>query len=109
VTNDLVRFFHACAGYLKALALTKLPLTWADMACNLRVMCCRGGAYLCQASLLMPCRVCRSAVKAAAKEAGAHGCTISGAGPTCVAVVADAQVGFITHSFRTKNALLLAW
>jgi homoserine kinase len=31
-------------------------------------------------------------VKAAAKAAGAYGCTISGAGPTCVAVVANAQV-----------------
>jgi len=31
---------------------------------------------------------CRE-VKAAAKAAGAYGCTISGAGPTCVAVVAD--------------------
>lgn len=34
-----------------------------------------------------------SAVKAAAKAGGAYGCTISGAGPTCVAVVANAQVG----------------
>ncbi len=33
------------------------------------------------------------AVKAAAKAAGAYGCTISGAGPTAVAVVADAGVG----------------
>ncbi|KAK9832295.1 hypothetical protein WJX74_005514 [Apatococcus lobatus] len=32
-------------------------------------------------------------VKAAAKAAGAYGCTISGAGPTCVAVVSDPQVG----------------
>ena len=31
----------------------------------------------------------RSAVKAAAKAAGAFGCTISGAGPTCVAVTAN--------------------
>ncbi|KAK9865182.1 hypothetical protein WJX84_002731 [Apatococcus fuscideae] len=30
-------------------------------------------------------------VKAAAKAAGAYGCTISGAGPTCVAVVSDPQ------------------
>ena len=34
-----------------------------------------------------------AAVKAAAMQAGALGCTISGAGPTCVAVVADAAVG----------------
>jgi homoserine kinase len=33
------------------------------------------------------------AVKAAAKAAGAYGCTISGAGPTAVAVVADPGVG----------------
>ena len=50
-----------------------------------------------------------SAVKAAAKAAGAHGCTISGAGPTCVAVVADAQVGHAAHLFTLSTALLLAW
>ena len=33
------------------------------------------------------------AVKAAAKAAGAYGCTISGAGPTCVAVVPDEATG----------------
>ncbi|KAK9828815.1 hypothetical protein WJX72_002252 [[Myrmecia] bisecta] len=32
-------------------------------------------------------------VKAAAKAAGAFGCTVSGAGPTCVAVVDDPQLG----------------
>ena len=32
-------------------------------------------------------------VKAAAKAAGAYGCTISGAGPTAVAVVSDPGVG----------------
>ena len=32
-------------------------------------------------------------VKAAAKEAGAYGCTISGAGPTAVAVVKDEAAG----------------
>lgn len=32
-------------------------------------------------------------VKAAAKAAGALGCTISGAGPTAVAVVSDAAAG----------------
>ncbi len=46
----------------------------------------------------MPCRARCSAVKAAAKAAGAHGCTISGAGPTCVAVVDDSQVRRVTHS-----------
>ncbi|CAI7799682.1 unnamed protein product [Closterium sp. NIES-54] len=34
-----------------------------------------------------------SAVKVAAKAAGAHGCTISGAGPTAVAVVDSEEVG----------------
>lgn len=34
-----------------------------------------------------------AAVKRAAADAGALGCTISGAGPTCVAVVADAAAG----------------
>jgi len=34
-----------------------------------------------------------SAVKAAAKTAGAFGCTISGAGPTCVAVAGDKATG----------------
>lgn len=34
-----------------------------------------------------------AAVKAAAKAAGAFGCTISGAGPTCVAVVDNPQLG----------------
>ena len=34
-----------------------------------------------------------AAVKAAASAAGAHGCTISGAGPTCVAVVPDEATG----------------
>ena len=33
------------------------------------------------------------AVKAAALAAGAHGCTISGAGPTCVAVVESEAAG----------------
>lgn len=33
------------------------------------------------------------AVKAAATAAGAYGCTISGAGPTVVAIVDDADVG----------------
>eukprot|EP00951_Prasinocladus_malaysianus_P037455 scaffold402639_cov40-Prasinocladus_malaysianus.AAC.1 len=33
------------------------------------------------------------AVKEAAKAAGAFGCTISGAGPTCVAVVSDPDMG----------------
>jgi homoserine kinase len=34
-----------------------------------------------------------SAVKEAAREAGAYGCTISGAGPTAVAVVSDPDAG----------------
>jgi homoserine kinase len=34
-----------------------------------------------------------AAVKAAAGKAGAYGCTISGAGPTCVAVVPDEATG----------------
>lgn len=34
-----------------------------------------------------------AAVKRAARAAGAYGCTISGAGPTCVAVVDDPAVG----------------
>ena len=34
-----------------------------------------------------------AAVKAAAAKAGAYGCTISGAGPTCVAVVPDEATG----------------
>jgi homoserine kinase len=34
-----------------------------------------------------------AAVKAAAVAAGAYGCTISGAGPTCVAVVPDEATG----------------
>eukprot|EP00891_Asterochloris_glomerata_P004198 jgi/Astpho2/4198/fgenesh1_pg.00064_%23_19_t len=34
-----------------------------------------------------------AAVKAAAKKAGAYGCTISGAGPTCVAVVGCSEEG----------------
>ena len=33
------------------------------------------------------------AVKEAAKKAGAYGCTISGAGPTCVAIVKDLATG----------------
>ncbi len=33
-----------------------------------------------------------SAVKAAAKAAGAYGCTISGAGPTCVAVAGSQAI-----------------
>lgn len=33
------------------------------------------------------------AVKAAAQTAGAYGCTISGAGPTCIAIVDDPLVG----------------
>ena len=33
------------------------------------------------------------AVKEAAKEAGAYGCTISGAGPTVCAVVSDPDMG----------------
>ena len=70
--------------------------------CSLRS--CTRAANMCacvrQASVLMPSPIaaCRSAVKAAAKAAGAHGCTISGAGPTCVAVVADAQVCSIIRS-----------
>lgn len=38
---------------------------------------------------MCPC----SAVKAAAKAAGAFGCTISGAGPTCVAVTNNRATG----------------
>ena len=35
-----------------------------------------------------------AAVKEAARAAGAFGCTISGAGPTAVAIVSDPEVGF---------------
>ncbi|KIZ07520.1 homoserine kinase [Monoraphidium neglectum] len=50
------------------------------------------------------------AVKAAAKEAGAYGCTISGAGPTAVAVVSDAGVGArvadaMAAAFRSEGKL----
>jgi homoserine kinase len=34
-----------------------------------------------------------AAVKQAAMKAGAHGCTISGAGPTIVAIVTDRELG----------------
>lgn len=44
------------------------------------------------------------AVKEAAREAGAFGCTISGAGPTAVAVVADPDVGE-----RVKEAMVRAF
>lgn len=51
-----------------------------------------------------------AAVKAAAKAAGAFGCTISGAGPTAVAVVSDAEVGArvadaMANAFRTEGRL----
>lgn len=45
-----------------------------------------------------------SAVKEAAKAAGAYGCTISGAGPTAVAVVGDPEVGE-----RVKEAMVEAF
>ena len=45
-----------------------------------------------------------AAVKAAALGAGAYGCTISGAGPTAVAVVSDPQVGE-----RVKAAMVAAF
>ena len=38
---------------------------------------------------------------------GAYGCTISGAGPTCVAVVADAQVTVTTRAPCTTWAMWL--
>ena len=45
-----------------------------------------------------------TSVKHAAKEAGAFGCTISGAGPTAVAVVADQESGE-----RVKEAMVSAF
>ncbi|KAG2483320.1 hypothetical protein HYH03_017821 [Edaphochlamys debaryana] len=50
------------------------------------------------------------AVKAAAKEAGAYGCTISGAGPTAVAIVDDPAVGqrvaeAMSAAFRSAGKL----
>ncbi|CAI5467170.1 unnamed protein product [Closterium sp. Yama58-4] len=51
-----------------------------------------------------------SAVKVAAKAAGAHGCTISGAGPTAVAVVDSEEVGravgaAIVEAFQEQGKL----
>lgn len=51
-----------------------------------------------------------SAVKEAAKAAGAYGCTISGAGPTAVAVVSDPEVGervkeAMVEAFKSKGGL----
>lgn len=51
-----------------------------------------------------------AAVKAAAKAAGAYGCTISGAGPTAVAVVSDPGVGqrvaeAMAAAFRSEGGL----
>ena len=45
-----------------------------------------------------------SAVKEAAVAAGAYGCTISGAGPTAVAIVSDPEVGG-----RVKAAMVAAF
>ena len=45
-----------------------------------------------------------AAVKEAARAAGAYGCTISGAGPTAVAVVSDPEVGE-----RVKAAMVAAF
>lgn len=50
------------------------------------------------------------AVKEAAKAAGAYGCTISGAGPTAVAIVKDPEEGekvkeAMINAFRTKGGL----
>ena len=45
-----------------------------------------------------------AAVKEAARAAGAYGCTISGAGPTAVAVVGDPAVGE-----RVKEAMVAAF
>jgi len=50
------------------------------------------------------------AVKEAAKAAGAYGCTISGAGPTAVAVVSDPGVGArvadaMAAAFRSEGKL----
>jgi homoserine kinase len=51
-----------------------------------------------------------SVVKEAAKAAGAYGCTISGAGPTAVAVVSDPEVGervkeAMVEAFKSKGGL----
>eukprot|EP00884_Botryococcus_braunii_P022187 jgi/Botrbrau1/8652/Bobra.0087s0007.1 len=51
-----------------------------------------------------------AAVKAAALKAGAYGCTISGAGPTCVAVVGDPGQGervleAMAKAFREQGGL----
>ena len=51
-----------------------------------------------------------AAVKAAAKAAGAYGCTISGAGPTAVAIVKDPEEGekvkqAMMEAFRTHGHL----
>lgn len=54
----------------------------------------RIAALPCTVGTLLYAAVGRcSAVKAAAKAAGAYGCTISGAGPTCVAVASSQAVG----------------
>ena len=49
-------------------------------------------------------------VKAASKAAGAYGCTISGAGPTAVAIVDDLEVGqrvaaAMSEAFKTHGNL----
>ena len=51
-----------------------------------------------------------AAVKAAARAAGAYGCTISGAGPTAVAIVSDPEVGqrvqaAMVAAFRSEGDL----
>ncbi len=50
------------------------------------------------------------AVKEAAKAAGAYGCTISGAGPTAVAIVDNPETGrkvmeAMCNAFRTAGKL----
>lgn len=50
------------------------------------------------------------AVKEAAKAAGAFGCTISGAGPTCVAVVKDVATGErVKEAMCKASRCLVAW
>ena len=56
-------------------------------ACGMLCTHCRERGWQQQPQSCLLC--VRREVKAAAKAAGAYGCTISGAGPTCVAVVAD--------------------
>eukprot|EP01024_Parvocaulis_polyphysoides_P038831 TRINITY_DN35053_c1_g1_i1.p3 TRINITY_DN35053_c1_g1~~TRINITY_DN35053_c1_g1_i1.p3 ORF type:complete len:147 (-),score=31.91 TRINITY_DN35053_c1_g1_i1:413-796(-) len=76
------------------------------------------GAALDQDSIIEPARKGLipgfSAVKEAAKAAGAYGCTISGAGPTAVAVVDNMETGnavmqAMSEAFVTHGGLEVAF